>query len=233
MPTGSLCAERNVIGSALASDLTLKREDIQYVAVLSLSLENPHPPDKTNQRRNKNINSLANNGNDNNGQDEGDENDTSNHNNNDNNNNVEATSLLSNETLDDSVSLFALPITPFTPQISTQSEPPPIPRQSPSTPPSRPSHMKRAMSQPIVPSYQPGTTPASGSGSGSSTPSKTKMVTVFDVPRQSALFTPSSLIPSESRYDELLTTCKSNTCQNHKTLHSLDEVYYQLFYLDQ
>jgi cytidine deaminase len=39
MPTGSLCAERNVIGSALAADLTLRREDIRYVAVLSLSLE--------------------------------------------------------------------------------------------------------------------------------------------------------------------------------------------------
>jgi hypothetical protein len=41
MPTGSLCAERNVIGSALAADLTLRREDIRYVAVLSLSLEPP------------------------------------------------------------------------------------------------------------------------------------------------------------------------------------------------
>lgn len=43
MPTGSLCAERNVIGSALAADLALRREDIRYVAVLSLSLE-PDPP---------------------------------------------------------------------------------------------------------------------------------------------------------------------------------------------
>jgi hypothetical protein len=39
MPTGSLCAERNVIGSALAADLTLRRQDIRIVAVLSLSLE--------------------------------------------------------------------------------------------------------------------------------------------------------------------------------------------------
>lgn len=39
MPTGSLCAERNVIGTALASDLTLRREDIRHVAVLSLSLK--------------------------------------------------------------------------------------------------------------------------------------------------------------------------------------------------
>lgn len=38
MPTGSLCAERNVIGSALADDLTLKRHHIKMVAVLSVSL---------------------------------------------------------------------------------------------------------------------------------------------------------------------------------------------------
>lgn len=36
MPTGSLCAERNVIGSALAADLTLLRRDIKAVAVLSM-----------------------------------------------------------------------------------------------------------------------------------------------------------------------------------------------------
>ena len=41
MPTGSLCAERNVIGSALADDLTLKRHHLKYIAVLSLSLEGP------------------------------------------------------------------------------------------------------------------------------------------------------------------------------------------------
>lgn len=44
MPTGSLCAERNVIGSALAADLALRREDIRCVAVLSLSLEQPSTP---------------------------------------------------------------------------------------------------------------------------------------------------------------------------------------------
>lgn len=38
MPTGSLCAERNVIGSALADDLTLLRRDIKAVAVLGLTL---------------------------------------------------------------------------------------------------------------------------------------------------------------------------------------------------
>lgn len=41
MPTGSLCAERNVIGSALASDLSLGREDILAVAVLSVQLYSP------------------------------------------------------------------------------------------------------------------------------------------------------------------------------------------------
>ncbi len=38
MPTGSLCAERNVIGTALANDPGLKREDLLLVAVLSLQL---------------------------------------------------------------------------------------------------------------------------------------------------------------------------------------------------
>lgn len=36
MPTGSLCAERNVIGSALSADLSLLRGDIKAVAVLSV-----------------------------------------------------------------------------------------------------------------------------------------------------------------------------------------------------
>jgi cytidine deaminase len=36
MPTGSLCAERNCIGTALSSDFTLRRRDIQMVAVLSV-----------------------------------------------------------------------------------------------------------------------------------------------------------------------------------------------------
>jgi hypothetical protein len=38
MPTGSLCAERNVIGSALADDLTLMREDIKIIAVYSVNM---------------------------------------------------------------------------------------------------------------------------------------------------------------------------------------------------
>lgn len=39
MPTGSLCAERNVIGSALADDLTLRRQDLKMVAVLGMVLD--------------------------------------------------------------------------------------------------------------------------------------------------------------------------------------------------
>ncbi|KAL7485655.1 hypothetical protein ACHAW6_011248 [Cyclotella cf. meneghiniana] len=44
MPTGSLCAERNVIGTALATDPSLKREDLVMVAVLSVQLPMPSPP---------------------------------------------------------------------------------------------------------------------------------------------------------------------------------------------
>jgi cytidine deaminase len=38
MPTGSLCAERNVIGSALAANPGLRREDLKMVAVLAITL---------------------------------------------------------------------------------------------------------------------------------------------------------------------------------------------------
>ncbi len=44
MPTGSLCAERNVIGTALAMDPGLRREDLRMVAVLAVplkTLDNP------------------------------------------------------------------------------------------------------------------------------------------------------------------------------------------------
>lgn len=44
MPTGSLCAERNVIGTALAADPGLKREDLLMVAVLAIQL--PEDPPK-------------------------------------------------------------------------------------------------------------------------------------------------------------------------------------------
>ena len=40
MPTGSLCAERNVIGTALASNPKLKRQDLKCIAVLAV----PQPP---------------------------------------------------------------------------------------------------------------------------------------------------------------------------------------------
>lgn len=39
MPTGSLCAERNVIGTALADNPSLKRQDLKMIAVLAV----PHP----------------------------------------------------------------------------------------------------------------------------------------------------------------------------------------------
>ena len=39
MPTGTLCAERNAIGNALAADQTLCRRHLQAVAVLSLTLD--------------------------------------------------------------------------------------------------------------------------------------------------------------------------------------------------
>ena len=39
MPTGSLCAERNVIGTALATNVGLRREDLKAVAVLAVSLD--------------------------------------------------------------------------------------------------------------------------------------------------------------------------------------------------
>ena len=41
LPTGSLCAERNAIGSALAANPELKRENILCVAVLSLGKKGP------------------------------------------------------------------------------------------------------------------------------------------------------------------------------------------------
>ena len=42
MPTGTLCAERNAIGNALAADQSVHRKDMLAVAVLSVSLA---PPD--------------------------------------------------------------------------------------------------------------------------------------------------------------------------------------------
>jgi cytidine deaminase len=39
MPTGTLCAERNAIGNALAADQSVRRSDMLAVAVLSMSLQ--------------------------------------------------------------------------------------------------------------------------------------------------------------------------------------------------
>ena len=39
MPTGTLCAERNAIGNALAGDQTICRKHIHGVAVLSMTLD--------------------------------------------------------------------------------------------------------------------------------------------------------------------------------------------------
>ena len=39
MPTGTLCAERNAIGNALAADQSLERADMLMIAVLSVSLD--------------------------------------------------------------------------------------------------------------------------------------------------------------------------------------------------
>ena len=50
MPTGTLCAERNAIGNALAADQSIERADMQAVAVLSVSLDpqsEPHPDEST------------------------------------------------------------------------------------------------------------------------------------------------------------------------------------------
>lgn len=38
MPTGSLCSERNAIGSALADNMGLKRSDILGIAVLFVNI---------------------------------------------------------------------------------------------------------------------------------------------------------------------------------------------------
>jgi hypothetical protein len=50
MPTGSLCAERNVIGTALATNPSLRREDLMMVAVLAIPLPNDGPVARTPQQ---------------------------------------------------------------------------------------------------------------------------------------------------------------------------------------
>jgi hypothetical protein len=56
MPTGSLCAERNVIGTALASNPGLKREDLRMVAVLAVPLDTERP---SNMRRSSSLASYS------------------------------------------------------------------------------------------------------------------------------------------------------------------------------
>lgn len=41
MPTGSLCAERNVIGTALASNPAIRRQDLKVLAVLAVPFDEP------------------------------------------------------------------------------------------------------------------------------------------------------------------------------------------------
>lgn len=59
MPTGSLCAERNVIGSALAADLSLRRQDLKFVAVFSApTLELGKKPEYKNDTYKDNSNNT-------------------------------------------------------------------------------------------------------------------------------------------------------------------------------
>eukprot|EP00126_Sphaerothecum_destruens_P001246 Sdes_comp13678_c0_seq1m3268 len=47
MPTGTLCAERNAIGNALANDPSLSRRDFKMMAVLSLPFGVKKTPKQT------------------------------------------------------------------------------------------------------------------------------------------------------------------------------------------
>jgi hypothetical protein len=44
LPTGSLCSERNAIGTALSNDPSLVRKDLKMIAVLVLHLHKPTTP---------------------------------------------------------------------------------------------------------------------------------------------------------------------------------------------
>lgn len=59
MPTGSLCAERNVIGTALADNPSLKREDLKAIAVLSVSPPILQPSSDGGIRRSTSVPSLV------------------------------------------------------------------------------------------------------------------------------------------------------------------------------
>mmetsp|Transcript_19748 Transcript_19748/g.25596 ORF Transcript_19748/g.25596 Transcript_19748/m.25596 type:complete len:508 (-) Transcript_19748:355-1878(-) len=51
LPTGSLCAERNVIGTALAADPGLRREDFRMIGIFSMTLERPGTPVSDQERK--------------------------------------------------------------------------------------------------------------------------------------------------------------------------------------
>jgi hypothetical protein len=55
MPTGSLCAERNVIGTALADNPALKREDLKLIAVLAVPQTEEITTAKSMKRSDSNI----------------------------------------------------------------------------------------------------------------------------------------------------------------------------------
>lgn len=57
MPTGSLCAERNVIGTALAEDLSLRRSHLRVIAVLGLHV--PPPLDRSTSDSAASVNDLV------------------------------------------------------------------------------------------------------------------------------------------------------------------------------
>lgn len=59
MPTGSLCAERNVIGTALADNPSLKREHLKAIAVLSVSPPILQPTSDGGIRRSTSVPSLV------------------------------------------------------------------------------------------------------------------------------------------------------------------------------
>ena len=51
MPTGSLCAEHNVIGTALAQNPRLRRQDLKMIAVLAVPPPQPASKQKQQQQQ--------------------------------------------------------------------------------------------------------------------------------------------------------------------------------------
>jgi cytidine deaminase len=58
MPTGSLCAERNVIGTALADNPALRRQDLKVLAVLAVPFDEPRAVQQSNMARSTSCTSL-------------------------------------------------------------------------------------------------------------------------------------------------------------------------------